>query len=377
MTTTPEPIQTAGAYESTLQQAAALWGIQPDYWDIFGTKHVTTPEVQRAILSSFGVSCDTREELEAAVEERLWEEWGRPAPPTLVLNADKAVLPVSIPAAAMDARLTAELEWEEGGGLRLQCQVKDLQDGERLTIRGQAFERRELQLPAGSPLGYHRLTLRIQGSQTDSTSSTRLVLCPERAYTPPEIERGGKVAGIAISLYGLRSERNWGCGDFTDLQDLIDWVADERVGDFVGLNPLHALANRSPYNTSPYLPICTFYRNPLYIDVGRVPDIAASPLCQKLLRNPALLARIAELRKSEHVEYEKVWRLKLKMLKAGFRQFFFEYRQNSARAQQFKAFVAAEGILLDRYAVYSALDEAMHKRNRNVWIWPDWPAGVS
>ncbi len=332
MTNSPELNQTADTYEGTLPQAAALWGIQADYWDIFGTRHVTTAEAQKAILASFGVPCGAKDEVETAVEDRLWAEWGRPAPSTLVLSVEKPVVPVSIPAGATDATLTAELEWEEGGGIRLQCAVKDLRRGERLTVRGEAFERRELDLPAGSPLGYHRLTIRIEGQQATPASTTRLVLCPERAYQPPEIERGGKAAGVAVSLYGLRSERNWGCGDFTDLESLVDWVADEKLGDFVGLNPLHALANRSPYNTSPYLPICGFYRNPLYIDVERVPDVAASPLCRKLLKNPDLRRRIADLRASRHVEYEQVWSLKLKLLKGGFRQFLREYRDHSARA---------------------------------------------
>ncbi len=78
------------------------------------------------------------------------------------------------------------------------------------------------------------------------------------------------MAGVALSLYGLRSARNWGCGDVTDLYAAIDVFA--RAGAaFVALNPLHAIANRQPYNTSPYLPQSSLYRNFIYLDVEKTP----------------------------------------------------------------------------------------------------------
>ncbi len=80
----------------------------------------------------------------------------------------------------------------------------------------------------------------------------------------------GKHAGLGITLYGLRSHRNWGCGDFRDLTDLIDWAAATLHVDFIALNPLHAIHNRRPYNTSPYLPNSIFYRNFLYLDIEGV-----------------------------------------------------------------------------------------------------------
>src|SRR5205085_10011068 len=36
-------------------------------------------------------------------------------------------------------------------------------------------------------------------------------------------------------------------------------------------------------------------------------------------------------------------------------------------------FVEGEGDLLHRFAVYSALDEAIHEHNPNIWIWHPWP----
>ncbi len=49
-------------------------------------------------------------------------------------------------------------------------------------------------------------------------------------------------------------------------------MADETGASFIALNPLHAIFNRAPYNTSPYLPNSIFYRNPIYLDVEQIED---------------------------------------------------------------------------------------------------------
>ena len=45
---------------------------------------------------------------------------------------------------------------------------------------------------------------------------------------------------LAVQLYGVRSTRNWGIGDFSDLEGLIA-LAGQLGADGVGLNPLHVL----------------------------------------------------------------------------------------------------------------------------------------
>jgi len=196
---------------------------------------------------------------------------------------------------------------------------------------------------------------------------------PERAWTDPHLGRGGRAAGIAVSLYGVRTARNWGCGDFTDLIDVIDWTAGGLGASFVALNPLHAIHNRRPFNTSPYLPNSIFYQNYLYLDVEAIEDYTHCRRAVRLRRSPEVAAEIEALRTSDFVEYERVSALKLRFLKLAFVQFLREWRQGSARAREFEAFRRREGDLLEKYAIYCALDEDLHRKDPGLWVWTDWP----
>jgi 4-alpha-glucanotransferase len=141
----------------------------------------------------------------------------------------------------------------------------------------------------------------------------------------------------------------------------------------VALNPLHAIHNRRPFNTSPYLPNCTFYQNFLYLDVENMEDFARCQRARQLRSSPEVAAEIAALRDSPYVEYERVSALKLRFLKLLFVQFLREWRAGSPRAREFQAFLEREGDLLEKFATYCALDEHLHRLDPDAWIWPHWP----
>ena len=362
MPTSVEDYSPAQTYEEALRRAARAWGIQDEYWDIFGKRHIAGPEIQRAILSSMGFASDSLENLNAAVRRRGELEWATLGPATLVLGLSAGVVPINIPEDWRDVTVEAKYEWEDGRRDSLTAKVATLPVRAETRVDGRSVRQRLLPLPAGAPLGYHTLQLRA-GSES---VRIRLILCPDRAYRPDFLEEGGKAAGIAISVYGLRSARNWGCGDFEDLKSFCDWAVQTAGVSFVALNPLHSIPNRQPYNTSPYLPNSSYYRNPLYLNVEAIPEVRASAEAQSLLA--ASQQQFEELRNSRYVEYEKIYALKLKFLRLGFHQFL-----QGPKSQEFQAYIDQEGELLDRYAVYCALDEYLHQRDPDVWIWPNWP----
>jgi 4-alpha-glucanotransferase len=307
-------------------RAAAAHGIELEYIDIWGNTHRTPDDVLDAILGSVS-------------QERT--DSARPLPSTIVVreHADSLVLRVD-PDDSGSIKL--EIQWE-GGDVEHHWfwlpELAKIDDGAK-----------RLPLPA-LRLGYHRIRIyRMREPELEVLVESHFIVCPPRA-----LSHDGRSAGIALSLYGLRSSRDWGCGDFTDLLSAIDSFA--RAGcAFIALNPLHAIPNRQPYNTSPYLPQCSLYRNFLYLDVERTGPITLT--AEEVEEKEAL-------RGSEFVEYERVAALKLGVLQRIFGQF-----QGSP---DFDAYIAGEGGHLHDFAVYCALDAEMHRRDPNIWLWTDWP----
>jgi len=365
----------ATSLEQALEQAARVFGIELAYWDVWGKLHRASPEVVQAILEALGVSARTLEEVNGALEQHLWEQWTSLTSPVVVLDEAgpwrvRVRLPEGLATGVLEVRLV-----EEAGHVReLVVEAAGLQTTATAELRQQRFVEKEMELPPLS-LGYHRLELRARQQQGGlGQAVSQLIVAPQRAYLPPELREGGKLAGLTVALYGLRSARNWGVGDFTDLERLVQWAARRAGCSFLGLNPLHAIFNRRPFNTSPYLPASVYYRNYIYLDVERIEDFRRSGWALRLWRSPRVQQELEQLRASSLVDYERVARLKRVFLKLCFRSFLRDRSQASGYAQEFERFVEDEGELLHNFAVFCALEEWMHRRDRSVWIWPQWPA---
>jgi 4-alpha-glucanotransferase len=357
-------------FEQLLERAAALSGIDPGFWDIWGRYHETSAAVQQALLRAKGFDASSAEGLERSLAERARRRWERLLPPVVVASesADHSI-ELCAPAELTGARAHIDIVREDGESSVCELVLHELPQTGSIELDGHTWVCRRAPLAAHLPLGYHTVSVRLGHLE----GSTHYIVTPDRAYTPPHLGQGGRAAGIAISLYGVRSARNWGCGDFTDLIEIVEWADTELHAGFVGLNPLHAIHNRRPFNTSPYLPNCIYYQNFLYLDVEAVEDFARSRRAVAARKSAEVTSEIESLRQSPYVEYERVAALKLRMLKLLFVQFLREWGGKSARAAEFDAYRAREGALLEDFATYCALDEHLHRRDPNLWMWPDWP----
>ncbi len=82
-----------------INELSELCGIVPDYWDVFGTNHVTPPKTKRAILRAMNVTVDSVEGLQREINERKGRPWNRLLEPVKVMSAKEQplFLPLHLP----------------------------------------------------------------------------------------------------------------------------------------------------------------------------------------------------------------------------------------------------------------------------------------
>ena len=182
-----------------------------------------------------------------------------------------------------------------------------------------------------------------------------------RALAPPALMRayqgeGRRLWALAVQLYALRSRRNWGIGDFSDLASLIA-LAAARGAAAIGLNPLHALFADRAGDASPYAPNSRLFLNPLYIDVEAIPEFEGAA---------ELATEIAALSASELVAYARVAEVKSRGLRLAHRA--FRQTASGARRADFDSYRKEQGETLLRFACFELL-----RRQYAPAPWWQWP----
>jgi 4-alpha-glucanotransferase len=215
------------------------------------------------------------------------------------------------------------------------------------------------------PLGYHRLHAR--------GTSRALIVTPPRCYLPPRL-RGRRTWALSAQLYALRSLRNWGIGDFTDLATFAR-IAGAAGARAAGINPIHALHPSNPIAASPYSPSSRLFFNVLYIDVERVEELEESPHIQAEIASDGFVNRLQTTRNERLVDYPGVAAAKLRILEQLHEVFLGRHvRSYDARARAFRRFCRAGGTALQRLAIYEALNEHFRSRDPQCYGWQHWPS---
>ena len=217
---------------------------------------------------------------------------------------------------------------------------------------GQTVETRRVTLPFTVTSNAYRLTLDVR---TYGHAGVDIIVAPARAYLPPA---EGRIWGLAIQLYTLRSAKNWGIGDFGDLERMCA-IAGDAGASLVGINPLHAAHRSDPEAASPYAPTSRRFLNWLAIDVEALPE-AADPDVQHYIASVS--DDLVVLRRKPFVDYTGVAMVKAPALKLCFAAL------SGARIEAFASYVAAGGEALKRFAIHEAL---VARYGRNGATWPD------
>jgi 4-alpha-glucanotransferase len=372
-----------------LLHLAGRYGIAPDYHDIWGQRHETSDDTRRAILSAMGVQADTADAIRRALAALDEAPWRRACEPVRVARVDApaGVWPVRVPSQESEDRSMA-VAWivrdEAGAVVRRQEAGPNLAPHETRLVGGLRHVRFDLPLPDGLPVGYYELSVKIVSDARQVEGAMRLIVAPPTCYRPPEFEQGQRLWGLAVQLYALRSARNWGAGDFGDLAACVEWAAKDLGAGMIGLNPLHALNNRRPYEISPYSPASRLFINLLYLDLEAVPDYECCPPAQQMVRDAGFQRALTALRAGDKVDYEQVASAKRAALELLFGAFHERHlggrdlqaadlRPATTRGQAFADYVKREGEPLELFALFQTLTEEMRRQHPLIAAWREWP----
>ncbi|GFE49810.1 4-alpha-glucanotransferase [Roseobacter cerasinus] len=307
--------------DADLAELAAACGIFDQFRDLEGVMRPTSPDTQRALLRAGGFAAQSAAEVAESLARLRAEQAARLIPEEIIVTSGQAV---SVPcAAAVDWQLV-------------------LEGADSVHLSGGATE--TVTLPS-LPMGLHKLCARGSGR----SSVCRVIAAPPRAPLLPEVTNQQKSWGVVAALYGLRSQRNQGLGDFEDLAQLAETLGPLGAG-FLGLNPVHALGWAAAEVISPYSPSHRGCLNPAHLAIGRLPGAASGATA-----TPA---------GGELIDYAAHGPQHRQALRGAYAT--FEQTATAADRAAFAEFVHAGGRLLEDFARFECLS-TQHGTNRRLW----------
>ena len=341
--------------EEMLQKLADKLGIVTKFSDAGMSKkdYEISEGVIRFIAERLGYKAGNRGEVEKSLADFDKRRWQQTLENIYVVEQGKLHFDAVIPADQAQSFFALQIE-NKDTGIRSDVTFDVHPTDETYTIGKTVYVKLLVAVTGDLPVGYYNLTFKVGDKSYKST----LAVAPRCCYENQAL-KDGKIWGYALQLYSLRSERNWGVGDFTDLADFIKICANSGA-DIIGLNPLNVLVHTYPEEASPYCSISRLYLNPIYIDIEAVPEF--KPEDKNDIND-----KITELRNSELIQYGEVYPLKIAVLEKLYGRFMADL--HSERQQAFRAYVEAEGEDLHKLALFQTLYDI-----KSTYIWGGWRA---
>jgi 4-alpha-glucanotransferase len=345
-----------------LHHLAEAYGIETTYLNILdGRRRQASPEVLLAVLHSLGAPLARAEDASRALRERRQQIYRRgPEPVAVAWDGRGATIRLRFPAGKAIGSWLCTLKLENGEERAWEVKpgrTEPALHAKKVSVEGNPYWELDMRLPGDLPFGYHTLSLEAGKRFYRSL----VISAPRKAFVGAS-GHSKKSWGVFIPVYALRSESNWGVGDFGDLKELMEWVHG-RGGSLVGTLPLLASFLNEPFDPSPYSPVSRLFWNELFLDLNRVPEMDHCPEAQNLVASGDFQTERRELQAHSLVDYRRAMALKRRALEPLARTMF---ARPSARQQEFFGYVESHPDLQD-YAQFRATCD---RRRSSWWTWP-------
>jgi len=340
-----------------LKRLARAWGVQEAYYDVAGCRQKASPEALLGVLQAIGAPVARIADAADALRTHQ-QQAARTMIEPVVPAWNGLALDVRVSAADESRRYEARLVQEDGRSHRITGRCKDWPTVDAYDVEGVRGTVRRFEWPIELRHGYHRLEIGIGHQRTGS-----LVLsAPGRVFNPLT-GKDRRTWGVFLPLYALHSQRSWGTGDLTDLENLTTWT--RRLGGRITATlPLMAGFWYQSDDYSPYSPASRLFWNEFYLDITRCVGFEECRPVQKIVRSPAFQRELAKAHRGRLVDYARIVRLKRKLLEQLANHLFTGTGHQRGELGRF----LKKRPETDRYAQFRAVCE------RRGLPWMEWPA---
>lgn len=201
--------------------------------------------------------------------------------------------------------------------------------------------------------GWEDASNRIYGiEQTEPTE--RIVIDGLRFANP---NKNWKGAGTAIPVFSIRTEDDFGVGDFEDIKQMVDWCAEtgQKVLQLLPVND--TTKSYTWVDSYPYSANSSFALHPMYVRLEKVGILKDK---KRMEHFKTLATHLNEL---TEIDYEAVNNAKNEYLHEIFRQDWTKTTKDA----EYLAFVEHNDYWLRPYAAWCALRDEYHTPDNSLW----------
>ena len=353
-----------------IEKLADLVGFHRSYTDSYGNQVHANESARHNLLIAMGYDLSNDDTINASIISLQEDTWRRILPAVHIAKLEDNEHKIIVSLAVTECfQMSWAIRTEQGETLTGESLLNELHVLEEHYLVDVKHQKFVLTLP-NLPQGYHDLTI----CYDQNKENCHLIYAPKTCYSPQEASTD-KMWGYAAQLYSIKSEENWGMGDFGDLKSLVKKSA-EQGASAIGLNPLHPLYQNNPAHRSPYSPTSRCFLNSLYIDVTKVPNFNTCKVAQKRFNSDEFQAKVTFARNTELIDYPAVADVKYEIIELLFEDFLVNNKSQkvSSTYQEFLDFKLAQGNDLLLLTTFDALYEHFRKTDFNAYGWKMWPS---
>jgi len=337
---------------TALERLAALYSIETQYTDVDGRRHRAARDPLTATLLAMGCDLTSFRTVNEAIAKRRMQLNARIVEPVLVAwDGRLRGVRLTLPRHNMPDVATGRIQHEDGTVHEYRARVVRSRSGTDGEASIAEYFRCRLTLNLRLPFGYHALFITVGAHACE----TRIVSAPRQAAP----NGNARAWGVFLPLYAVRSDTNWGCGEFGELASLGETMNSLGAGVVASL-PLLPVKLRGRIDPSPYAPVSRLFWNEFHLDIESIPELTRCRKAQDTLSSAAAQTIIMRARRSDFVAYESLAKLKRSLL--GQLAEWFHRHGPSRRRAAYESYKRAHP-LSGRYAAFMATAA----RRRSPW----------